>query len=354
MGLEVRAVHGTDRPSVEEGIEAWTRAARALLGSHFDRLPGRLGSWCNERYAERTARAGARLMWGEAVPLLLGDACGAARTVPSRLTIPWLLLYAHALFVDDTQDMGRPGDEAILCDQLKKQALEAWRPEFDRDPRLQTLLAECHCRMQQAVLADRDLETSGLSGGALRTLAAKSALVHFGLAAMRSAASEAFPGRAMTAGLSQVCAAVQVLDDLADMQEDLPRGRSQWLVNDARQRLRLKGQLPTTWSPDLTECIVLAVGTYSDACAKAISLLQEGRRGLGIAPCTTLWQLIERTARRTEVLRLSAEGLRRSGAGRSLSRMLRESPRAEPSVLAQQDILSRLRELSSRLILASN
>lgn len=188
-------------------FEAGVLETRWLFLDHLKLLPTPQGQLLKYHYLERVTRSAGRPMLGEYSPFLVGEIFQAPREAIKPLSIPWFILYEHALLMDDLTD--RPTKFHPNHRHLAKNLIDYFLPLF-----------------QQVFVKQPDLETlfNNYYQTPSATKEAQNELVKF----LASAICIKTRGRVLNqveeAGLKNLYTGVQLLDDLTDVREDYKFG----------------------------------------------------------------------------------------------------------------------------------
>lgn len=290
---------------------------RSLFFDHLDSLPEPFAKIVKEHYLERVVRAESRQMLGEYAPFLLGDVLRVSdESVVRRIAVPWLVVYEHALLIDDIVDGKRPhwGERLLASQLLYDDFLNTWKNWFVERPELWQAFRQYHAQATSSALleltahTDIHAQTESLAarGGRSRhmEMGRKAALVKFCGTALLSV----YCGRVLSTveevGIDKLCAGIQLLDDLCDCVEDHNEGRFSYPVWQALQRVQRKSGLcfPYDWnrSGNAIFDVVILSGIVGEVAQLSREYLSAGISDLGITADSTtgrfLGSLIERCA----------------------------------------------------------
>jgi hypothetical protein len=289
---------------------------RSLFFDHLDLLPEGFARIVKEHYLERVVRAESRQMLGEYAPFLLADVLRVSdESVVRQIAVPWLVVYEHALLVDDMVDGKSPHRaERLLASQLLyDDFLDTWRNWFVQCPELWQVFRRYHAQATSSALLelteepDSYIRTRRLADGSSRHIAMgrKAALVKFCGATLLSVYNGKVLSRKEEAGIDNICAGIQLLDDLSDCVEDRNEGRFSYPVCEALQQgQRLSGlRFPHNWNPSGDEVfdIVVLSGIAGQVARLSRVYLKAGVSDLRITTAKSptgefLGSLIERCA----------------------------------------------------------
>lgn len=254
-------------------VDAYRIRARRLktsLKEFSTELPNALRTALQDHFRERLAFARGQPMLGEFAGFLFADLLGVPNAVADRLALPWLLLYQHSLLADDLVDRPQAydGEHVLLSHVLLVEALDQYRRILGEDHQLWRDYANHYRRWVDGMLSERQWSKDGRLpdwDAAIAKQGEKAAIAEFCATALAFGDSR----RQLTAreaeGVSHICVAVQLMDDLADLWEDHQEQRLNVLLGETYRWSRVNGR-PLDASPDFKQ--VMASALESGAMAK--------------------------------------------------------------------------------------
>ena len=208
---------------------------RSMFVEQVSSFPAPFNELIMRHHLDRQIRAGDRQMLGEYAPFLLADLFQVPLCGVSEIAVPWLILYEHALLIDDIIDEGGPSlaGDVLLSQVLFDDFISLWRDRFLKYPDLWQAFRQYHREGAFAALeevAQRSAtscfhtpQPTKWSADRHLLMGRKAALVKFCAAAL----TEEYSGRLLSAheecGLDKLCTGIQLLDDLTDSLEDYVR-----------------------------------------------------------------------------------------------------------------------------------
>lgn len=209
---------------------------RNIFYKYCETLPTDLCSSLILHFQERNERASGTLMLGEYAPFILGDLFSISHGSIKNVAFPWFLMYEYSLLLDDLIDKERVNwHNELLSSQLildksyhnffvsvnnRKQLFDSL--EKYRKQSVDSMLHEKSWSIERDI---KDLNNSIIIQGR------KAALVKFCVTYMFNLDSNRiiFPQEEKV--LDNICAAIQLLDDLTDFYEDYSENRINLLLN---------------------------------------------------------------------------------------------------------------------------
>jgi len=207
-----------------------------------DRLPEALKKRLVAYYEERIQRSGSNLMFGEQVPFLLVDLLGTSRVSAERIMLPWALLYAHSLLLDDLLDQPDRMDpiDVILSQILLDRAVSGFRDSVGTDPAIWNSFERYRQESLNAMVHEIQQSrrpTTVDAAGQLTYQGYKSAVAKFCAAALVYVEQQRALSATEEDALEGICVAVQLLDDLQDIAEDRAANRYNYILHRASRWL---------------------------------------------------------------------------------------------------------------------
>lgn len=231
-----------------------------------------LGEGAVEHFTSRVRCARNGFGLGEAAPMFLREVFHVSDSVIRRIRVPWLMLYHYALALDDLVDRDICSDRRSrrMLDSLFLGATEAWRTAGYRDGRLWREFRRYH----------REEVRSGVTNSVcLDTLGKRAALVKFLASALCFSASGRPLQAQEEAGLELVCSGFQLVDELADLEEDVSRGRRSMVMERATMLLSTSGTGDDRigrLTPEGVRAVALLSGAAVELSQEASARLREG------------------------------------------------------------------------------
>lgn len=224
MNCEVHVAPENGLSGTAPSVAPNTHAARAEYFEELGRLSS-TGRYARAHFQKRVSRADGRVMLGEAAVWLLPSLLGVA-TFPHRFLTPWMLLYGYSMLSDDISDgdhepEGTHVAGALLCRAILRFSEAVGSPEavmgWFSDSQLDVADEASAEHSSQAIQSVRpaDYLSAGRKNAHLRVLAR----------AIASIRQESSLSRREENGVHELCAAVQLLDDLTDLARDYEAGR---------------------------------------------------------------------------------------------------------------------------------
>lgn len=272
---------------------------RSMFLDHLNSLPCPFNEIVKKHYLARLVRAEDKHMLGEYVPFLLADILQIPNKVVSNFVVPWLVLYEHALLVDDAIDVkGSNWAENILLSQIVfNDFISLWQNRFSKYPYLWQIFCNYHTEEISSVLGElrnnSGINTSELSYSVADVsdihimMGRKAALVKFCATALSLEYKHRSLNSCEEIGIDNLCAGIQLLDDLSDSIEDYRESRytyplklgSKWL----RQRYGLESMCRQAQTYDEILAAVLLSGVTSEVLNLSCRYLIKGIEGLQIS-----------------------------------------------------------------------
>lgn len=182
-------------------------------------------------YNERLVRAGSTLMIGEYVPFILGDLFSISMASIQKVAFPWFLMYQYSLLIDDLLDQTRKNWKLeLLSSQV---LLDASFKEFSnnnnneifslfekyRNESVNGMICEFNHSKNDAINPTKETVSHLIMQGR------KAALAKFCVTYMISIDKHREIKKNEERILDNICAGVQLLDDLTDYSEDYYENR---------------------------------------------------------------------------------------------------------------------------------
>lgn len=211
-----------------EDVESGVIRARRRLLRHLESLPEPFDSLAVKFYQERLRRAGHRPMLGEYAPFLLRQVFGASQGTVEAICLPWFVLYAYTLSLDDVLDRIEDASpvDVILSQVLLDSALLLWKPRFDSHGDLWDMFLQYRTESAVAIVGEATASRAwlqsapNLSQSRHILMGQKAALVKLLAVSLSLDSRSRLLNSEENTGIDNVCAGIQLLDDITDYLED--------------------------------------------------------------------------------------------------------------------------------------
>lgn len=188
-------------------------------------MKSELGNSVIYHFNERLKRAGDTLMLGEYAPFILGDLFSISETGISKISFPWLILYEYCLLLDDLMDKERENwqlemlSSQVLLDKAYKEYFVDANDRYNihnyferyRNESIEGIVSELNWSKNNKI---ENIDAAIIIQGR------KAALVKFCVASMINVEHNRNITKEEEKILDNICAAIQLLDDLTDISED--------------------------------------------------------------------------------------------------------------------------------------
>ncbi|MCJ7602282.1 MAG: hypothetical protein MUO63_12405 [Desulfobulbaceae bacterium] len=219
------------------------RLRQKLIGfSHS--LPSPLGEYLRKHFQRRLQKANDQLMLGELAIFIFSDLLSIPATYRDEIAFPWLLLYEHALVMDDILDKNIESSHNLILSQvLLDKANSAFNELFQHNPsvlrsfekyRLESMVA-----MMQEIEWSKGTVTPNRQNIFLQQ-GRKAALAKFCAAALQFQSQKNILEPKQEAGIDFLLSGIQLLDDFDDWYDDYKSGQLNYLQESTLQWLHKK------------------------------------------------------------------------------------------------------------------
>jgi len=194
------------------------------------KLKPELGKIVINHFNERLARANDTLMLGEYAPFILGNLFGISESSISKVAFPWFLMYEYSLLLDDLLDKERENWQLeLLSSQV---LLDNSHREFFYNIKNEISILDSFDKYRNQSIDSiiHELKWSKMSSiecvdSAVIIQGRKAALVKFCVSYMIHIDKNREITNEEESILDNICAGIQLLDDLTDFMEDYNEGR---------------------------------------------------------------------------------------------------------------------------------
>jgi hypothetical protein len=184
-------------------------------------------------FNERINRTDETLMLGEYAPFILGDLFEISNESINKVAFPWFLMYEYSLLLDDLLDKQRENwqlellSSQILLDASFKKFFLAINNQIDiynsfekyRKESIDAIISELKCSNMKSIKSNVIIQGR------------KAALVKFCVSYMINIDKKRKISEEEESILDNICAGIQLLDDLTDFMEDHIEGRLNILLS---------------------------------------------------------------------------------------------------------------------------
>lgn len=288
---------------LEDRFTGHTTLAQSLPGELLHRLEetrqsyltqmrkysGVSSSWGTEYYRRRLGRAEGGVALGELAPFLLQQIFDVKNEALTRVLPAWLPLYHHALMLDDFWDGDLIEERArvsVVASTLLKESMESWaRVGLNTSGDWMYFRQVYREHMSSGQRSPASVEALGKRSALVKVLA--NALCSIGKGRSLEPAEER--------GIELLAAGFQLLDDVADVEQDWAFARQSVLIERALSWL---SETPISLSRvkdlprEMIWTIVMVSGAFTEICMDAAHFFRRGEERLGVGRHTTLAALI--------------------------------------------------------------
>jgi hypothetical protein len=190
-------------------------------------LNSELGTILINHFNERIKRANETLMLGEYAPFIFGDLFKISYESINKVAFTWFLMYEYSLLLDDLLDKERENwklellSSQILLDNSFKKFFLAINNQIDiynsfekyRKESIDAMISELKCSNMKSIRSNVIIQGR------------KAALVKFCVSYMINIDKKREISEEEESILDNICAGIQLLDDLTDFMEDHIEGR---------------------------------------------------------------------------------------------------------------------------------
>ncbi len=189
-----------------------------------------LGSAIINHFNERLKRADETLMLGEYAPYIFGDLFNISELTIKKVAFPWFLLYEYSLLLDDLLDKERENwqlellSSQVLLDSSYREFLLVINDQLTVFNSFEKYRKESIDGMINELKWSNLKSINGIKSNVI-IQGRKAALVKFCISYMISIDKNKSILNEEEEILDNICAAIQLLDDLTDFMEDHNEGR---------------------------------------------------------------------------------------------------------------------------------
>lgn len=200
------------------------------------KLKPELGKILIDHFNERLERANNTLMLGEYAPFILGDLFSVSKSTINKVAFPWFLMYEYSLLLDDLLDKEREYwqlellSSQILLDNTFKEFIEVANNKFNIFTSFNKYRNESVDSLVNELKWSNDGFIENIDS-AIIIQGRKAALVKFCISYMINIDKTRNISEVEETTLDNICAGIQLLDDLTDFIEDHNEGRTNVMLS---------------------------------------------------------------------------------------------------------------------------
>jgi len=176
-------------------------------------------------FKERLERAGDNLLLGEYAPYILGHLFNISKSTINKVSFPWFLLYEYSLIFDDLLDKDRVDwkMELISSQKLLDYSHQEFIKFINKDNKLFNDFNKYRDQSIDGMIKEIDWTVNGIidnKNTAILFQGRKAALVKFCVSFMIKSDKKRSIYQTEEQVLDNICAGIQIIDDLTDIVED--------------------------------------------------------------------------------------------------------------------------------------
>ena len=183
---------------------------------------------------ERKKRSEGRAMLGLYTPFFIGSLFSISESAVRAISRPWILMYEYSLILDDLIDTVRVNrsEETVLSQLLLTSALSEFKGLAGNGSDLWRAFNTCHCEWLGAMLEQdwEEYNSALLNESAVLQHGKKASIAKFCAQSLLLMDKGRLLSPREDVALDYFCAGVQLLDDVADVIEDLREHRASPLL----------------------------------------------------------------------------------------------------------------------------
>jgi len=200
----------------------------------------------HQHFRERLNRSQNAIMIGEFAPYIFGDLLGISEANIKKAALPWLFLYEYSLLIDDLIDKNRPKwnlellTSQVLLDISIRKFLEV--VNYNQD--FMNFLSKYRTETYGGILKEFSLSKYKYIQSSSETVVnqgRKSAFVKLLVYVLIKLEYSRAPTTIEEEQFDKICSAIQLLDDLTDFYEDYEESRTNLLLANTLNWLKIKG-----------------------------------------------------------------------------------------------------------------
>jgi hypothetical protein len=279
--------HSSTRISV---LTPAIRRSRHAFLTQLSATPKIVRQDLTRHYRERIRRAKGKPLLGEYAPWLLADLLSIQNPVAlNAISLPWMHLYAYTLTIDDVLD--RPGSNTnapliVASGLLLQRGLSGLCQALPRSDKVRVQLDKYFLESAAAVMTELRLHRGRVQSFSKRDVSEvgkKVSLLKLCASCLLIADNRSGEDDAVLAPVGFLATGMQLLDDMADWEEDWKQGAFSSLLSDALKGLRKLGiaraEAPESLKRSELLLGLVMTGSLEKSLRKALDCLRQ------IEPC---------------------------------------------------------------------
>jgi hypothetical protein len=222
-----------------------SRSIKGIFEDVIKTLPNVLSQRLIEHYSDRIKRANGQSRLGEQAVSIFSDLLSISKKSSMIVETPWLLLYEHALLIDDLLDVkgNQQSYDIILSQILLDKAYRKIIAIVDSNDVILQLFESYRQESWAAMVQEiewSERRSIPKSNTILIQQGRKAALAKFCATLLFYVEKKSILTSKQEKGIDLLCSGIQMLDDLDDFLEDYEQGRRNFILHSAIKWLRQK------------------------------------------------------------------------------------------------------------------
>jgi len=209
---------------------------REMFYNFTECLPVELKTCLINHFKERVKRADGTLMLGEYAPFILGNLFSISIESINKVAFPWFLMYEYSLLLDDLIDKKRKDwqNELLSSQLVLDKSYREFFVSINNRNQLFDSLEKYRNQSVKSMLCEKEWSETGYIANLDNSIilqGRKASLVKFCVSYMFNLETNRVITSKEEEVLDNICAGIQLLDDLTDFHEDFSESRINLLLN---------------------------------------------------------------------------------------------------------------------------